>query len=80
MVEEPEEPVSCPVANRFPIRAESTITSRGLREGEAGRRATADTQRAGAWLCRGQACLPPVTFPAALQRALNERRRPRQGA
>jgi uncharacterized protein len=45
----------------LPLRAEPVELPGGV---------TLDTSRAAAWLCIGQACLPPITDPAELEHAL----------
>ena len=71
MVEEPGERRFIPVANRFPDprRTDIAVTV-GYSEAKLVGEATADAQRAGAWLCRGMACLPPTGDPAELDREL----------
>jgi uncharacterized protein YyaL (SSP411 family) len=69
------EPTLVSVANRF---LDPTRTDIVLQVGAAGGNAvlsdgtTLDTSSPGAWLCVGQACLPPVRTPEALAELLRE--------
>ncbi|RUX97676.1 MULTISPECIES: thioredoxin domain-containing protein [unclassified Mesorhizobium] len=68
-----DDPKLVPVANRYPnpcrvdiIVPIGTVANRPLLPGGS----LPPTDRAGAWLCTGQVCLPPVTDPEELERLL----------